>query len=278
MRFSPRSLPHPVLNNGDDIIGFAFQANFEIESDKANYYLKIQFHLSHPGLRRLIGEQKAQYVVHVECGTTLFRKRFSFSKDTETVPISADALRDRVEVNFFICATEQIPSYKVQGAHSDYGEMSFNIRKGDILAVAEGQTFDAEKNFDALKKISSIMQIVESPTDDEGPFKVDWNFDKIRIFLSKEDFKGYCQLRTDEKMATALTGAIVLPVLVDAVNILQNDATEFESFRWCRNLQVRLEALKDEPDSLTKAQKLLDRPLRRTLVNLREIAENLSPD
>jgi hypothetical protein len=272
MRFSPRSLPHPVLNNGDDIIGFAFQANFEIESDKANYYLKIQFHLSHPGLRRLIGEQKAQYVVHVECGTTLFRKRFSFSKDTETVPISADALRDRVEVNFFICATEQIPSYKVQGAHSDYGEMSFNIRKGDILAVAEGQTFDAEK------KISSIMQIVESPTDDEGPFKVDWNFDKIRIFLSKEDFKGYCQLRTDEKMATALTGAIVLPVLVDAVNILQNDATEFESFRWCRNLQVRLEALKDEPDSLTKAQKLLDRPLRRTLVNLREIAENLSPD
>jgi hypothetical protein len=278
MRFSPRSLPHPVLNNGDDIVGFAFQANFEVESDKANYYLKIQFHLSHPGLRRLIAEQKAQYVVHVECGTTLYRKRFSFSKDAEIVPISADALRDRVEVNFFVCATEQIPSYKAKGAHSDYGEMTFNIRKGDILAVAEGQTFDAEKNFDALKKISSIMQIVESMTDDEGPFKVDWNYDKIRIVLSKEDFKGYCQLQTDEKMATALTGAIVLPVLVDAVNTLQTDASEFEAFRWCRNLQVRLDALKDEPDSLTKAQKLLDRPLRRTLVSLREVAENLSPD
>jgi hypothetical protein len=66
MRFSPRSLPHPVLNNGDDIVGFAFQAKFEAVADKQNYYLKIEFHLSHPNLLKLISEQKAQFVVHVE--------------------------------------------------------------------------------------------------------------------------------------------------------------------------------------------------------------------
>lgn len=213
----------------------------------------------------------------MECGTTLFRERFSFSKDSETIAIKAECLRDRVEVNFFICAVEQIADYQVEGSHSDYAGAVFNIRKGDILAVAEGQSFIAEKNYDALKKVSAIMQIVESPTDEEGPFKVDFNFDKIRIILSKEDFKNYCQLKGDETMATALTGAIVLPVLMEAITLLSNEGDSFDDFRWGRNLRLRLDALKNEHDTLTKAQILLERPLHRTLTNLRQVAENLSP-
>jgi hypothetical protein len=279
MKFSPRSLPHPVLNNGDDIVGFGFQTNFEVAVDKQNYYLKVSFDLSHPGLLALIQEQQAQYVVHVECGASFYRKRFSLSESSDTIKIGADFLRDRVEVNFFICAIAPLSAYLPKGAHPDYGSTSFTIRKGDILATAEGRTFDAEKDYDALKKVSSIMIIRESPTLDAGPFVVDFTRERIEIILSKEDYRAYSLLKTNPKLAAALTGTIVLPVLLDAINCVESGKeADLEGCRWFRNLENRLEDLKNEGSNLVKAQKLLEQPLQRTLANLREFAQNATSD
>jgi len=279
MKFSPRSLPHPVLNNGDDIVGFGFQANFQVTADKQNYYLKVAFDLSHPGLLELIKEQQAQYVVHVECGASLYRKRFSLSEPSETIKIGADLLRDRVEVNFFICAIAPIATYQPKGAHPDYGSTSFSTRKGDILAIAEGRTFDAEKDYDSLKKVSSIMIIRESPTLDTGPFEVDFTRERIEIILSKEDYRAYSLLKTNPKLAAALTGTIVLPVLMEAINCIESGKDDdLERFRWYRNLENRLVDLKGDRDNLVKAQKLLEQPLQRTLANLREFAENATSE
>lgn len=276
MKFRPRSLPHPVLNNGDDIPGFAFQAKFEARADKQKFYLSISFQQSHPQLRDLIKKKKAHYLVHVECGATLYRKRWVSSSDDLVIDIPADQLRGRVEVNFFACAAVPLPNLKIHGAHEDYGTSKFNISNGDILAVAEGQTFEAEKDYDSLKKISSIMQIVPGDQVD-GPFDLVYRREKILIRLSKNDFKTYSLLRAKPKAAAALTGAIVLPILVSILNEIEDSEEEFETYRWYGSLRRRLSTLSESvTDNLQRAQLILEIPLSRTLSNLKEMEESLT--
>jgi hypothetical protein len=232
---------------------------------------------SHPQIQDLIKKKKAHYVVHVECGATLFRKRWAFSTEETVVDIRSEELRGRVEVNFFICAATTLPNIKIHGAHDDYGTAKFSIRKGDILAVAEGQTFDAEKDYDSLKKISAIMQILAGEKED-GPFELEYRKDKILIILSKNDFRTYGILRRNPKTSAALTGAIVLPVLVSILNEIDQGADDFESYRWYRNLARRLTTVPPNiTDNLLKAQEILEMPLSRTLSNLKEVEEGLSP-
>ena len=66
--------------------------------------------------------------------------------------------------------------------------MTFDVEKGDILAVGEGQVFYLDASFDALSPIGSIMEIHEAHQDGDIPMRAEYNDQKIQIILSKKDF------------------------------------------------------------------------------------------
>lgn len=269
MRLSARSYPHPVLGNADDVPDAAFQATFEYASDQQFYYITVTVACSSRTLTKLVATGGACYVVHVECGNTLFRKAYDFSAQSHRVQIPASQLNDSVEVNAFIRAMKDIRAYRIGGAHEDYGNTAFQIRSGDILAIGEGQIFNAESTFDSLRRVGSIMLIEQSQEVGDHPMKVDYNSDKIRIFLCKTDFKSYSRLKSVPTLTSHLTTTIVLPVLIEALYYIQAQSDDLESFKWYRNLDRRVEALGlgSEQEILTKAQMLLDMPIRRALAS-----------
>jgi hypothetical protein len=267
MRLKRRSFPHPVLGNEDDVQGTAMQVAFEVNFDKKNYYLKSRFDCSNQTLGKLIAEGKAAYVTHVECTNTLFRSRFASAEREQTLPITADDLNNTVEVNFFLCAIQPISGYQVEGSHPDYGNSVFAINKGDILAIADGRTFNAERDANALRRVSSIMQIEESRDEGDAPMQISFNQAKIRIVLSKPDFADYKILKTQEHLQSALSATIVLPALAEALHIIRDEGDEYSSYRWHQNLKHRLEemGIGDGFEPFIAAQKLLELPLRRAL-------------
>ena len=188
--------------------------------------------------------------------------------------------RYTVEVNVFAVATQDISSYAVEKSHSDYNNSAFDIRKGDILAVGEGKTFTIESRFDALSRIGSIMLIEASPDDGDMPMRIDFNAEKIRVILSKADFAAYKMLRHNEALSGILTTTIVLPVLLETLYYIDSveDDDELDSLKWYRALRRRLEALEldNESEKLTKAQKLLELPVKRTLSTAQVVAEAAS--
>lgn len=95
-------------------------------------------------------------------------------------------------------------------SHSDYGSIAFEVKKGDVLAVAEGRVFTIESDFDSIQRIGSIMQIAESTLDEEHPMRADFNGDKIMVILSKKDFAQYKLLKLNESFVGPLTTIIVL--------------------------------------------------------------------
>lgn len=267
MRLSSRSYPHPVLGNGDDVQGAAFQATFEYASDQQFYYITVTAACSSATLTRLISKSAACYMLHVECSNTLFRHAYDFAEKTHRVQIPTSQLNDAVEVNAFIRAMKDIPSYKIAGAHEDYGDAAFQVRPGDILAIGEGQIFYAETSFDSLRRVGSIMVIEQSSELGDHPMRVEYNSDKIRILLCKSDFQAYSKLKSVPRLTSHLTTTIVLPVLIEALHYIEVESEGLQAFKWYRNLERRIDTLNlgSEQDVLAKAQMLLDMPIRRAL-------------
>lgn len=279
MRLSRRSYPHPVLGNLDDVPGAAFQATVEMSADKDNIYLLTSIKNSSATIRRLIEARRAAYAVHVECTNTLFRRAFEFHDETHRIAISGDQLNDVVEVNVFAVAAQDAPGYTIDKAHADYEGSAFDVKKGDILAVGEGRLFTVESAFDVLGRIGSIMQIDAAPEDGDLPMRIDFSGSKIRILLSKEDFKSYKLMRHNEGLSSMLTTSIVLPALIETLHYIEDvgagdEAEDLESLKWYRVIARRIEALaiKDD-DKLVKAQKLLELPVKRALMTAGGLAE-----
>ena len=272
MRLSSRSYPHPVLGNADDVPGAAFQATCEVASDKQFFFVTVTVACSSSTLNNLVHKGAASFVLHVECSNTLFRQAFDFSEPVKRFEIRADRLNGQVEVNCFVRSTRELFRYAIDGAHEDYGDAVFDLRAGDILAVGESYTFEAESH-DTLRRIGSIMVIEQSNKDGDHPMEVEFSDEKIRIRLCKDDFDKYKKLKAHPTLASHLTTTIVLPVLTEALNMIRSDDTPYEDLKWCRNLRGRLTDLKldaDDEDALKKAQFLLDMPIRRAFASAAE--------
>jgi len=273
MRLSARSYPHPVLGNRDDVPGAAFQATIEMSTDKQSVYIDTDVACSSAVLNSLLSSGASQLILHVECSNTLFRCAYSFSEMKHRIAIPVDNLNDAVEVNVFMAAMRHMPQYRIPEAHADYGDVTFDIRRGDILAVADGQLFHIESNFDSLGRIGSIMQISESAKSGDIPMEISFENDKIVIFLSKRDFADYKILKLNETVSGPLTTTIVFPVLVEALHILRDD--EGDTRRWARSLTRRIDKLglnKDE-QPIILAQSLLELPVKRALSSSRMLVE-----
>ena len=276
MRLSARSYPHPVLGNRDDVPSAAFQATLEMSTDRQYVYVNVKVACSCETLNALIKENRAAFVLHIECSNTLFRRAYEFQPMEYRISIPADNLNDAIEVNVFAHAICDIPDYHIPEAHSDYGDAIFDIRCRDILAVGEGQVFYIESKFDSLKNIGSIMQISVSKKDGDIPMEPDFNGEKIVIYLSKNDFEDYKVLKHHEGVRGHLSTTIVLPVLVEALHILKEkdeSAGIEDPRRWVRTLARRIEGMDTQMEVFQLAQKLLELPIKRALASARGLVD-----
>ncbi len=269
MRLSNRSFPHPVVGNGDDVGDAEFQATFEFESDKTTFYLKATVRCSSQTLLKAIKKGTACYTMHVECGNTLFRRTYDFETETYRVAIPTTAIHDTVEVNAFVRAKVAIPKYTVAGAHPDYGDATFAVGPGDILAVGDGQTFDADHSVDPMRRVGALMVVEQSGKPGVHPMEWDHSQDKIRILLCEEDFAAYRDMKTVPYLTNHLTTTLVLPVLIEAIHLLGDEPDETPENKWAKILGRRLEALTLGPSAtaLEKAQLVLGLPIRRALAS-----------
>jgi len=275
MKLSSRSYPHPVVGNRDDVPGAAFQAALEMSSDKEAIYIDATVKCSSKTINDLLKKNDASMVIHVECSNTMYRRVFEFSAGKYRAQIPADNLNDSVEVNVFAKANRNLSGYKVDAAHPDYGSTAFDVEKGNILAIGEGQVFYIDSNFDSLSPIGSIMEIHEAQQEGDFPMRVDYNTDKIRVVLSKKDFADYKTLKSMDGVSVALTTSIVLPVLLEALHYAQGELDNDDDIRWVRALRQRVQnmGLNIEDDPLELAQLILELPVKRTFASARMLAE-----
>lgn len=186
MQLSPRQFPHPVLSwFSDDLINCDYQMAVVPTTTGSTYQFDVIAKISSKDLNELVSSGKASHAIHVDCSRTRFRNLFTWNTDRNRFHLDSKLIIGKVQISRFIIAEENIPEYSNSNFNPDFSDLSFSIKKGDVLALVPTMIFDADKEIDPLKNIPSIFKIKVSKMDDAAPMDIDLQSNKINVYLSE---------------------------------------------------------------------------------------------
>jgi hypothetical protein len=263
MESAIKSFPFPVLGNQDDIRG-KFNTSFYYTLQPESITLDCEFDLSNPTIEDLVASGIAHYAIQVVCSSTFYRKIFYSKERIVAIEIEAGDLRDRVEVEFYICSSAEIDRYKPEGIHADLEGEPVVVEKGDVLALGGRAFFIADKSFDPMKTpVSSFMRIKEGSKQDDS-IVLEYRDEEILIILSKNDYNNYKYAR--KYIPSMLHSSIVFPALIDVLVTIGKDEGTHGSANWFGRIkQICIERKINLDDPFIAAQELLGKPVQRSL-------------
>lgn len=268
MIYNNRNYPHPVLGNADDFGSDSLSIDLKISSNGTSIEITPIFVLNCDALNKLISDGSATYLSHVYCRGTLYREVFKTQKSlSDSLIIPSHRLNGEVEIDFFICANKNIENYKSKDFNPEYGDVSFEVERGDIVAYAGKGKFHANKLPEELKSISALMNI-DCSNKNKEPMFLEYSGQKITIMLSIEDYTNYKLLKNNAQYFGVVLSSIVLPALIEALYYLdEEESDEYSSNAWYKALKEFKDNSK-HPDPLRIGQKILDNPINNCLEHL----------
>jgi len=259
------SYPHPVLGNADDIDAAPIEVSVDYEICDENISLHFSgLRTGHDGIDALMADGSAVWLAKIQCGSTYFRECHFLGPEKATVRLDARKLRNRIEIELHMAARRRIEGYRPSGLHADYGDASFILEPGDVIAVGGVARIVVDKDFDPLKATAASIVRVLQDTRDKGPFKVVLEADRIEIHLSKEDWTLWNA--TKNMTPNVLHASFILPALTHALARMQSERDGLEGLPWADRLTALVDRLPEEDsseNSLTVAQALLGNPVSR---------------
>ena len=277
MEIKNRLYPHPVLReNNDDYINSSFEMDLSYERDIKRLKLNINFKLVNKTLEKMLLDEKVQYVVHIECPKTSYRKIITTTEKSLSENLKDENILGKIQVTSFIVVKESILNYENESFNSDYFGMKFNLEKGTILAIGDSYKIDVDKEKESLGNVPSIFTICKKMTTDETGINIEYNMNKIRIDLNISDYEKYTQLvSTSGQFIDVINSSLIFPTLIYVFEKLKNEFDEIEEndYRWFKALKNIFEKygyrfnqeLFENETSLQLAQKILEFPFSKSL-------------
>ncbi len=270
MNYNNRAYPHPVLGI-DNSINDSFEVNLNVSTDRGLIGISLEYKLSNKDLAKLIKSHLATYCIQIYCKGALYREVFrSYKPLPQKIEIPATRLHEHVEVDFFICACEEIQNYTNSELSDDYKGYTYLVEKGDILAYGGKGIFYANKSYEELKSVSAFMNI-DSGNKKTMPMYNYYEGDKITVYLSQSSYQLYQKIKNEKSYTDTLHSSVVLPALAEAIRFIDSgDASEYSDKKWHELLKKLIQS-NETDDPLQTAQKILDHPVNRSFASLYEI-------
>lgn len=269
------SYPYPVLTYyGDDIVP-PLSENSISSSMSANkndvYTLVTTCDLKDPTLLQLIAANNAEFMMEIDCKNSFYRTSIRQPDNIFTVDLPRAIMAGMAMFNIFVVAKENF-KYSSPNFHSDYEGQSFDIEKGDVLAIFPYFYYNFDIDYSQLEAHSSIMSFRKS--DDENCSEIRYLFDssKIIVEMPPKMFDAYNQFKLDPQYTASVHASVVQNALLTA--LLQEDdwlSDAEDDPLWKRTIKYRVaheEQFKglqlDDKENMVKiAQILLDNPVMR---------------
>lgn len=274
MEIKYKLYPYPVLwALNDDYNNSSFSVNISARNEYKKTTVAADFNLDNDDLKSYIINGEAEYLIHIECSLTAFRRVITSADNHIEVEIDDTQLNGKIAICPFIVAKKDIPNYTNSDFNQDYSGATFNVEKGAILAVSEQVNINLTKDFDELANLPSIFTICKKDIMDPIPMEVELDSEKIRINLNTDDFKNYQIMCKMNNKIPVMHASIVFPALVFVFEKVRNDFNEYEEYRWFRGIKAALKKLNISFDedtlnsrtSIELAQILLALPIRNAL-------------
>ena len=286
MRLKDRLSPYPILDDySDDYINSSFTAKYELTLQFKEIYGKIQFQLHNKEIQDLIKDKKAEFLVHIECSYTCYRKKFSSFENEIEFKLKSVDLAQTIEIRTFVVLVKDVTGFASSDFHPDYLGQIFNLQAHQIIAIGTAKDFKINKDDKDLESFPSILKIVKITDKRKESLSVDTDEDNyILIGLSEEIYELYANLGKNLYKATAFS-LILLPAMMIVLERMYRykEDEDFNSKHWVQVMQyileknkVSLDKISIENDTLlTLSQSIFADPIGRSFQELESCSERM---
>lgn len=268
--------PYPVLTAySDDVQPALAEENVQVGemqiNDNNDYVLPLTLILEDQQLLQLITDGKAEYTFDINCPASLYRRCINSNHNEVKIDFPFKRVSGVVKIRPYVIAKTAF-SYQNSAFHPDYGNESFEIEKGDVLAIFNEITYDFEINYNQLKAFSSIMFIRKSEDENERDIHYLMDEPKIVIVLPVDKFDKYNQFKADPQYTNAVHASLAQNALLAV--LMQTDWNDEDPQEplWKRTIRYRVaheeelmpyKDLTNRENLVIIAQKLLGDPIQR---------------
>lgn len=267
--------PYPVLTAYSDDVQPALVAQNvqvgEMQVINNDYVLPLTLILEDPKLLQLIAEGKAEYMFDVNCPASLYRRCINSKHNEVDIVFPFKRVSGVAKIRPYVIAKTAF-TYQNPAFHPDYGNESFEIEEGDVLAIFNVVTYDFEINYNQLKAFSSIMFIRKADDENEKDIRYLMDEPKIVIILPVDKFAKYQQFKADPQYTNAVHASLAQNALLAV--LMQTSWTDEDPQEplWKRTIRYRVtheeelipyNDLTNQENLVIIAQKLLGDPIQR---------------
>ena len=276
MRPSNGLTPYPILAPfRDDYQGAHIAVDIDVQMTTEKLSLIVNFKLDDSNMLELIQRGIAKYAVHVECGSTSYRRLFSSTDSSITEEIPSGQLSNDFDVCTFVVAVDDIGRFNSPRFHPDYGEESFTVYRGNILAI--GDSVNVEINESNYETPPSLIKITKGSERQEVNVQVNTDSDKyIVVSLEPSLYQLYLQMGEGLYSETVFS-LILLPVLESVLSQMAQNQDDQDKY-WFKTIEKLLKAndiaLSDIAEGSSKysalavAQRIFEGPVLRSMQDL----------
>lgn len=240
-----KMFPYPVLGDlYDDYKNSKILDDIHYEKVGKEIIFKMRCYTNNIELRELIDRGKASYTFHIECPQTSYRNILKTNKEVADFTVNEDKICGKVQVCVFIIANSDIKNFKSCDFDEVYEDASFNIEKGNIIAISNQYNLQIDKEKEDLGKVPSIFSIFKEIGKVEGGMSFELGGDKIKILLCEKDYESYKKIANSPRLQPVLHSMIIIPALVYVFELLRKEEFEnYEDNRWFRVIRKTLKIM-----------------------------------
>lgn len=269
-----------MLGNSDDITPVlpADSIAVSLSFDNDTYTFTISLHQDNPDIAKLIVDGYAAYTCEVTCPRTYLRRCFRSETPEITINLQRRELFGRVEFRSYVTVFKTIEDYSNSCQNEDYGDATFRMEPGDILAAFPVASYVTELKYDLLYSAGSFMVVLDG--EDTKHTWFDANDDKIKVYLPHDMFEQFRTMSENRNFNELFHASIVFNALFKILSEY-NEKTHGE-YLWAEAVKYRINSeqeladfnIEDHSQAYELAQALLADPYKRLFNHLLERQEN----
>lgn len=233
------------------------------------YCISIRLNYENEDIENLIKEEYATYTCEISCACTYFKKSVKSVIPDFKFNLQKKDVCGRVDITSHVTVIKEIPNYRNRYQNEDYGDTSFNMEEGDVLAIFGTYNLYLGARDINLHSAGSILKIWPDKNAEDIWVDVDGNF--IKVYLPSNMYGQFNRTHNNEDNNEVFHASIVLYALTKAVLLFNED--QHSNLKWAMVLQymIKHEAslqkydLNDKTQAPDLANAILHSPIRRLL-------------
>ena len=285
MKIEKRLFPYPVLcMETDDYMDCKFDVHVKQTEEMKDIVLSFEIELDNKELLGLIRNGQAEYLIHIECSNTSFRKVVRNSGKVFEYRIPKSKVNKEVYLVGMIVARQTISDYYSDKFNEDYDD-KINLEKGYILAYRNLQKIIVIKNYEELSSDDAFFTIVSKNRgqDIEEPVTFDSSADKIKILVDEPIYNEYIKFHMNPTMKPIMITMLVMPALAYVIEEVRSSGSDvYDSCGWYQKMRKSCELqgkrfvediIDGDATSIEIAQEMLQLPIGSAFRNLSTVVE-----